>query len=115
VVRNRPGDLSVSDSRPFATKCWASLWKIRARRSLDTELWGTWNSRASNKSFGQEAPIRVGISILCDILGRLSPTTLFTIKRAGDEMQGLSPLFLIYVAVGHQEKDYNCRILYSVT
>src|ERR1700685_4003777 len=79
------------------------------QRSLDMELWGARNSRASNKKLWSESVDQhwIGVSIICDILGQLSPTTLFTIKRAEDGMQGLSPSFLIHIAVGHQERDYN--------
>ncbi|KIM77914.1 hypothetical protein PILCRDRAFT_605971 [Piloderma croceum F 1598] len=47
------------------------------------------------------------LSILYHILGCLLTAILFTIKRARDGMQGLSPSFLIHIAVGHQESIYH--------
>ena len=43
--------------------------------------------KLQTNSFGQEVPIGVG---------SVSPF-----------LQGLSPLFLIHITVGHQERDYN--------
>jgi hypothetical protein len=57
------------------------------------------NSGASNKRPLSGTRLIVLLSILYHILGPLSPSTLFTIKRAGDCMQGLSLSFLIHITV----------------